>query len=159
LIICPGLDYLNYSLFKLTDQRHDYGAEFLNLKWRSEMESPKTGWRDTITAFLNKTPADNKPLRSNGTSLLTTGSYEIARHRDGVIYVRSLRAGSKGSVVAKQIEALATAVHENNGEIVWSHTPVNNSLLHTVDEIYLEREKPAEDSSAETAAAEAAAAV
>ncbi len=117
------------------------------------MVSAKTGWRDTITAFLNKTPADNKPLRSNGTSLLTTGSYEIARHRDGVVYVRSLRAGSKGTIVAKQIDALVAAVHENKGEVVWSHTPVSNSLLHTVDEIYLEREKPAEDSVAEAAAA------
>ncbi len=116
------------------------------------MESPKTGWRDTITAFLNKTPADNKPLRSNGTSLLTTGSYEIARHRDGVLYVRSLRAGSKGSVVARQIDALVAAVHENKGEVVWSHTPVSNSLLHTVDEIYLEREKPVQDADVQAAA-------
>ena len=108
------------------------------------MKLEKIGWRDTITAFLNKQPTEGKPLRSNGTSLLSTGGYEIARHRDGVLYVRSLRYGSKGLNVTKQINALATAVRENKGLIVWSHTEVNNSLLHTVDEIYLERETPDE---------------
>ncbi|HZS06840.1 MAG TPA: hypothetical protein VFD58_18535 [Blastocatellia bacterium] len=108
------------------------------------MKPDKTGLKDAITAFLNKQPIPGKLIRSNGTSLLSTGGYEIARHRDGVLYVRSLRYGSKGLNVTKQIDALAIAVRENSGLIVWSHTPITNSVLHTVDEIYLERERPDE---------------
>ncbi|HZS08606.1 MAG TPA: hypothetical protein VFD58_27480 [Blastocatellia bacterium] len=117
------------------------------------MKLEKTGWKDTITAFLNKQATEGKPLRSNGTSLLSTGGYEIARHRDGALYVRSLRYGSKGQNVTKQIDALTAAVRENKGLIVWSHTPINNSLLHTVEESYLHRERPDEESVPGTAAA------